>query len=564
MSDNLLNSNKDENTSKDTTEEIKAPLNDDIGSNVTEIAGNGDDGAAEHSASETNADPESSELKNPEDEALSSEAPDSENSSDADEQPSVIATITDIEETFDWDPETTAAERKKNVKKEKKERKKNRGVSIRIFAVAMIAAIIVCSTLAFRIAENRYNSQLEKAKQDIYESLQGSLADGSDIYKYSKIIDEYFSLLEYHDYDREAAIAAMLKGYVAGTGDKYAAYYTAEEYAAQNSEDAGNMVGIGVSVIYNTDEKAIEIINVYEDAPASEAGLLPGDLITHITVDGEKMSVAEIGYEAATNKIRGEEGTYAEFSIVRNGKTDDPIDFKIERKQVTTYSVTYHVCATDAKIGIVKISSFDFTTPSQFTAAVDDLISKGCEKFVLDVRYNPGGLLVSVEAVLSYFLNEGDNIIYTENALGTGTWSKAEVIDYKNEPYSMCNVSKNDIGKYKDLDVIVLANESTASAGELFTATLKEYGIAKVVGTTTYGKGTMQTTYSLERYGLEGAIKMTTHMYTPKSQQSYDGIGITPDYVEALDESLKDKNVYKITDAEDNQLQKAISVLYGN
>lgn len=561
MSDNLLNSNKDENTSKNTAEEIKAPLNDDIGSNVTEMADNGDDGVAEHSTSETNTELESSELNNSEDEGSASEAPDGESSDDADEQTSVTATVADIEQTFDWDPETTAAERKKKIKKEKKERKKNRSVSIRIFAVAMVAAIIVCSTLAFRIAENRYNAQLEKAKQDIYSSLQD---DGYDIYKYAKIIDEYFSLLEYHDYDREAAIAAMLKGYVAGTGDKYAAYYTAEEYAAQNSEDAGNMVGIGVSVIYNTDEKAIEIINVYEDAPASEAGLLPGDLITHITVDGQKLSVAEIGYEAATNKIRGEEGTYAEFSIIRDGKTDEPMDFKIQRKKVTTYSVTYHVCATDAKIGIVKISSFDFTTPSQFTEAVDDLISKGCEKFVLDVRYNPGGLLVSVEAVLSYFLNEGDNIIYTENALGTGTWSKAEVINYKNEPYSMCNVSKNDIGKYKDLDVIVLANESTASAGELFTATLKEYGIAKVVGVTTFGKGTMQTTYSLERYGLEGAVKMTTHMYTPKSQQSYDGIGISPDYIEPLDEALKDKNIYKITDAEDNQLQKAISVLYGN
>lgn len=561
MSDNLLNSNKDENTSKNTAEEIKAPLNDDIGSNVTEMSDNGDDGAAEHSTSETNTELESSELKNSEDEGSASEAPDGESSDDADEQTSVTATVADIEQTFDWDPETTAAERKKKIKKEKRERKKNRSVSIRIFAVAMVAAIIVCSTLAFRIAENRYNAQLEKAKQDIYSSLQD---DGYDIYKYAKIIDEYFSLLEYHDYDREAAIAAMLKGYVAGTGDKYAAYYTAEEYAAQNSEDAGNMVGIGVSVIYNTDEKAIEIINVYEDAPASEAGLLPGDLITHITVDGQKLSVAEIGYEAATNKIRGEEGTYAEFSIIRDGKTDEPMDFKIQRKKVTTYSVTYHICATDAKIGIVKISSFDFTTPSQFTEAVDDLISKGCEKFVLDVRYNPGGLLVSVEAVLSYFLNEGDNIIYTENALGTGTWSKAEVINYKNEPYSMCNVSKNDIGKYKDLDVIVLANESTASAGELFTATLKEYGIAKVVGVTTFGKGTMQTTYSLERYGLEGAVKMTTHMYTPKSQQSYDGIGISPDYIEPLDEALKDKNIYKITDAEDNQLQKAISVLYGN
>lgn len=540
MSDNLLNTNNDNDVngsdvSENSSAEIKASPNDENTADVENVS---------ESENAIVGDEADGDAENVSDTAVPTEY---------------------TEQTFDWDPETTASERKKNIRKAKNERKKKKNsISIRVFAFALIAAIVVCSTLAFRIAENRYNAQLEKAKQDIYESLNGSSGDDSEAYTIAKLIDEYFSLLEYHDYDREAAITAMLKGYVAGTGDKYAAYYTAEEYAALTSEDSGNMVGIGVSVIYNADESAIEIISVYEDTPAEKAGLLAGDLIKYITVDGEKQSVADVGYEAAVNKIKGEEGTYAEFSVIRNGKTDDPIDFKIERKQITTYSVSYRVCATDAKIGIVKISSFDFTTPSQFTAAVDDLISKGCEKFVFDVRYNPGGLLVSVEAVLSYFLNEGDNIIYTENALGSGSWSTAEVIDYKYEPYNMCNVSKKDIGKYKDLDAIVLANENTASAGELFTATLKEYGIAKVVGTTTYGKGTMQTTYSLEKYGLDGAIKMTTHMYTPKSQQSYDGIGITPDYTEELDEALKDKNIYKITDEEDNQLQKAISVLYGN
>lgn len=539
MSDDLLNTNNNVNggdDSENSPEEIKAAAND-----------------------ENNTPEDESENVSTETEATGEKSCDADGISDATE-PSEY-----MEQTFDWDPEETAAERKKNAKKAKVERKKKKnGISVRIFAFALIAAIVVCSTLAFRIAENRYNAQLEKAKQDIYEALSGSSDDMSSSYAYAKIIDEYFSLLEYHDYDREAAITAMLKGYVSATGDKYAAYYTAEEYAALTSEDSGNMVGIGVSVIYNADESAIEIISVYGDTPAEKAGLLVGDLIKYITVDGEKQSVAEVGYEVAVNKIKGEEGTYAEFSVIRDGKADEPIDFKIERKQITTYSVSYRVCATDSKVGIVKISSFDFTTPSQFSDAVDDLISKGCEKFVFDVRYNPGGLLVSVEAVLTYFLNEGDNIIYTENVLGTGSWSTAGVINYSGEPYNMCNVSKDDIGKYKDLDVIVLANENTASAGELFTATLKEYGIAKIVGTTTYGKGTMQTTYSLERYGLEGAIKMTTHMYTPKSQQSYDGIGITPDYVEELDEALKNKNIYKITDEEDNQLQKAISVLYGN
>ena len=130
--------------------------------------------------------------------------------------------------------------------------------------------------------------------------------------------------------------------------------------------------------------------------------------------------------------------------------------------------------------------------------------------------------------------------------------------------YASCSVSAEDIGKYKGLRAAVLCNGSTASAAELFVATFRDYGMAPIVGETTFGKGSMQSIMSLERYGYSGALKLTTAMYfSAKDEKGYDGVGIAPDHTVALSEAAKNKNVYEITDEDDDQLMKAIS-LFGN
>ena len=201
------------------------------------------------------------------------------------------------------------------------------------------------------------------------------------------------------------------------------------------------------------------------------------------------------------------------------------------------------------------------TTPGQFEAAVDELLAGGCEKFVFDVRYNPGGDLNSIKAVLAFFLNEGDTVIRVSDKKGNQTVQKIAPVQYAGD-YATCNIEKEDIGKYRDLDIAVLANGSTASAAELFTSALMDYKLSTTVGTVTYGKGTMQTTFSLAAYGYSGALKLTTKYYYPPLSDSYEGKGITPDVVVELDEALKNVNIYKITDEEDNQLRRAIEELY--
>lgn len=436
--------------------------------------------------------------------------------------------------------------------------KKSKGktqVPLRVFLLSIIAAIALCVSLTYTALEASFNKKLE-------DYTANDPTAKSELDKYLEFVGMIVESQSYFGTTDEAVLQSVLDAYAQSTGDKYADYYTQEEVDRMMAENQGEMVGIGVNVIYNVDLKMIEIVNVLPDSPALEADVRVGDLVAYIGTGDDRVYVPDLVYEDAVDRMIGEAGTYAEFTVLRGENYTESVDFRIARRKIITQSVTYHVCTTDSKVGIIKLMEFDLTTPTQFESAMDALIAEGCDKFVLDVRNNPGGYAISVEAVLSFFLNEGDPIIYTVDSKGNEEVSKAVPIKFA-APYDTCNINKSDIGKYKDLDVVVIANEYTASAGELFTATLQQYGLAKVVGVTTYGKGSMQTTYYLENYGLEGAVKLTTHMYFPMDKQSYEGIGIKPDHEIEISDELKDVNIYKYTDDKDNQLQYAIDVMYG-
>ncbi len=385
---------------------------------------------------------------------------------------------------------------------------------------------------------------------------------GEDGYDKLELIDRLFNTYSLFELEDKALMDAVLKGYVAGTGDKYAEYFTEEEYKQFTSDNKGESVGIGINVVENPEKSGIDIINVMPNSPALKAGVLPGDIITHIGIGENKQSVESLGYTKALDMMKGTEGSVAEFTVSRttDGNTEQ-IEFAVPREKIVSVSVMSHVCETDKSVGVVKITQFNLTTPSQFCDAVDRLLASGCDKFIFDVRYNPGGDLISIKSVLSYFLNNGDIFIRIADKNGKVESDKIEPIFYS-ENYKDCNVAKDDIGKYRKLNFAVLTNGSTASAAELFTGALKDYGLSVTVGTKTYGKGTMQTTFSLAPYGYEGALKLTTKYYYPPISDSYDGIGIIPDREVELDEALEGKNIYTIGDAEDNQLQAAIEELY--
>lgn len=427
-------------------------------------------------------------------------------------------------------------------------------ISLSVFVFVVLAAVLLSFLSAFVVVSQVYDAELRHA----YESNNvPSTVDSDNKFSELMLLDKIFKAYSIYELDDDALCEAVLKAYTYATGDKYAEYFTAAEYEALNSANAGNAQGIGVNIVENTEYACIEIINVMPDSPALKAGIEPGDLIVYVGIGDARESISELGYTNAVKRLQGEAGTKAEF-VVRRGKDhSEEIEFSIERGPYTSLSVTSRVCATAPDVGIVRVIEFDLTTPAQFTQAVDALRAKGIEKFVFDVRYNPGGDLQSILAVLSYFLNEGDVVISTEDNNGTREDIKVEVTKLSGN-YAGCSVSKEDIGKYRGLKCVVLANGSTASAAELFTSNFRDYKLASVVGTTTYGKGTMQSIFSMSYYGYAGGIKLTTRRYFPPNGENYDGIGIVPDIEIELSEEARKINIYKLADADDNQLQRAL------
>ena len=402
------------------------------------------------------------------------------------------------------------------------------------------------------------------------------------------LVDYFFNNFSIFDIDYETAMLAAIRAYVEATGDKYAVFYTPEELEALFTENNGDLYGIGVQVIFDYKEYFMEIVLIMPDSPALSY-LQIGDKVTHIYIDGEKIALADVvaeniakakeiyptyteeelnnvacydAFQYAVANLKGPEETYAKFTVDRDGKE---IEMEIQRAKVKTVSVTCKTSIKDSSIGIVSISQFDLTTPVQFKECMDKLVAQGCNKFIFDVRNNPGGDLASLVAVVSTLLEKDDVILTTKDSSGKVETTKVKTVNYSvSSGYSTCNVTNSDIGKYKGYEFVVLANENSASAAELFTANLRDHGLAQIVGTKTYGKGSVQSIVDLSAYGSEyyGGLRLTTKLYFPPCGEGYDGgIGIEPNYNVELEGKAAETHFYKLTEEIDNQLQKAVSLL---
>ncbi|MEE0970377.1 MAG: S41 family peptidase [Clostridia bacterium] len=422
--------------------------------------------------------------------------------------------------------------------------KKN--ISFITLIICIIVASVIVFASTFTILSGVHRAELAKAygENTIDGDQNAELPSSGDKRFYEEkleVIEDIFRYYSYYDLDTEAILDTMIDGFAYGTGDRYAEYYNAEEFALLTAENEGEMQGIGINVVFNSDYKAIEVINVMPDSPALDAGVLPGDLIVKVGIGENAQNVSELGYNPALASLQGTAGTICDFTVARGEYYEDIIDFSIERKFVTVQTVTHHISSENPEIGILRILSFDGVTPTQFFEALDDLTAKGAKKFVFDVRNNPGGDLNSICEILDFILPEGP-IIRTRDKNGVGNTISSGPEEF-NSP------------------MVVLCNENTASAAELFTSALMDYKKAISVGGVTYGKGSMQTLLPLS----DGSgIKLTTKMYFPPFSEGYDGIGITPDIEIQMPEELKNVNLFKISDNEDTQLQRAIKYLNEN
>lgn len=348
-------------------------------------------------------------------------------------------------------------------------------------------------------------------------------------------LDSVYRELYLDDLDDETLINYILKGYVAGTGDSYGVYYSSDEVADFMSDITGETEGIGINVIYDSENGAIEILTVQPDSPALSAGLREGDLIVYVGEEHE--AVAELGYNAAVAKLRGTEGTDAILTVLRDGELTD---FSITRAKVTSTTVYSHICELDDTVGVIRITGFDRdTTFAQFKSAYTELEDAGCTSFIFDLRNNPGGELTAVVDTLDFLLPEGP------------------VIRIFDKDDNMVDEYTSD-AECKTQPMAVLINENTASAAELFTSALRDYDKAVIVGTTSYGKGCMQSSVNLPDGGM---LSVTYRMYKPPFSESYHGVGIVPDVEVEAEGALLEKHFLKVTDSEDNQLRTALDEL---
>lgn len=337
-----------------------------------------------------------------------------------------------------------------------------------------------------------------------------------------RMIDEYY-LEETREEDLKEG---LYTGLLYGLGDPYSRYYTAEEYEEENSSTQGAYVGIGI-VMQKNQEGGVLILECYEGGPGDEAGLQEGDIIS--AVDGEDITESEVSEVA--NRIKGSEKESVVLTIHREG-AEKALEITVPITDVELPSVFGEMLADH--VGYIRISEFTGVTPQQYKDAFARLKSEGMEKLVVDLRDNPGGLLNSVCDVLREILPEG-LIVYTEDKYGNRSEERCE--------------GKSPL----TLPLAVLVNESSASASEIFAGAVKDYGIGTIVGSTTYGKGVVQ---SIRTLNDGSAVKLTVSNYFTPEGNSIHKVGIQPDIEVKLDPNLLNKDSF--THEEDNQLQAAI------
>lgn len=396
-----------------------------------------------------------------------------------------------------------------------------------LLSAAVVVVIAVCILKYTDLGINLSSASLVSNSSDDTQTEEvGSKAVETKVSVIKQIIDKYY-LDEVDDSD---LVEGMYKGLVDGLGDPYSVYYTEEEFQSLMESTNGVYCGIGVTVSQDADTGIITLVKPFENSPGLEAGILPGDIL--YKVDGTEVTGMELSSVVAM--IKGEEGTTVDLTIVREGESDN-IELTVERRQIEVPTISYEVL--EDNIGYIYISEFDTVTESQFISALEDLNNQGIAGLVVDLRDNPGGNLDVVNSILDQILPEG-LIVYTEDKDGNREEYTSDEEHQFNKPLA------------------VLVNGNSASASEIFAGAIKDYGIGTLVGTKTFGKGIVQRLIEL---GDGTAMKLTISKYYTPNGYNIHKIGIEPDIVVELDDSLKSQAV--ITHDEDNQLQKAIEVI---
>ena len=390
-----------------------------------------------------------------------------------------------------------------------------------ILVVLLVAVLVyVCTssyyTVKYALEENmRVDYEYDMST---FEKLQ----------KVKQIVDSSYL----YEYEEDELIDGAINGMLLGLDDPYAAYYNADEFEEFYVETEGKYVGVGLYITYDNEKLMGYVISPIENSPAADEGVLPGDYI--YSVDGVLTSTMDL--DSLGSNLKGEEGTTVEVVFVRyDDGESEKITKTLTRRTVIVNPVVEKIYEND--IGYIKLSSFDENSYTDFKKVYDDLIKNEKVKgLILDLRNNPGGLLNVACNIADLLVPEG-KIVYTVDKAGNeeALYSKAGKIE---------------------IPLVVLINEGSASASEILAGAIKDYGVGKIVGVTTYGKGVVQTLKSLK----DGTyMKLTTAEYFSPNGNKINEIGISPDIEVELPDDIE--SYYNLSLEEDTQLRTAIEEL---
>jgi carboxyl-terminal processing protease len=379
-------------------------------------------------------------------------------------------------------------------------------------------------------------------------SLGGSVAskgtDGGATYEQLRLFTEVLSIVQNQYVDEVAPkdlIYNAIKGTLRGL-DPHSSFLDPDSYREMQVETSGSFGGLGIEITLRDD--VLTVVAPIEGTPAYRAGLQPGDKI--VKIDG--LVTKDMQLPDAVKKMRGKPGSKVTISIVREGWTEAH-DFEIQREQIRVHSVRSQDLGSG--IGYIKLRQFQEQTAHDLDAALEKFSKGEFKGLILDLRNNPGGLLTSAVEVSEKFVDDGKLVVYTEGRV-------------RNQNMRFSAHAKH---AYNALPMVVLVNQGSASASEIVAGALQDYGRAIVVGTQTFGKGSVQTIIPLS----DGSgLRLTTAKYFTPKGRSIHGKGITPDIVVELPKepatSPKEKPPAPSLDPmedlkKDVQLQRGLDVL---
>ena len=358
----------------------------------------------------------------------------------------------------------------------------------------------------------------------------GMSKEAVEIKDKAEILSSYINRFYLNDIDYGKMGDIIYKAMVSGLDDKYAAYYTKDEYKDISEKTKGEFCGIGAYISQGKNDNYLKVAGVVKGGPAQKAGIKKGDII--VEVDGENIQGKDSSY--AVSKMKGKKGTNVSISVMRKGNKK-PITFNIKREVIHDNTVSYKML--DNNIGYISVSAFETVTKKQFKSAVDCLEKKNEKGLIIDLRDNGGGLLDTALDMLDQILPK-KLVVYTKDKNGVA------------EEY----YTKDD--KEINIPIVILVNGNSASASEVFCGALRDYGKAKLLGTKTFGKGIVQSSFAF-RDGT--GLKFTTSKYyTPKGINIH-GTGFEPDIKVKSNgkmTALKESG-YKV----DNQINAALDYL---